>query len=250
MIKDDLIAVIIPVHNGAGTIKEAIDSCIRQTVPSQIYLIDDASTDDLSSVISRYKDLPFFHFIVNETNLGVAGSRMKGVRAASGSRYIAFLDADDWWDETKLEKQLKLMESKNAVLSSCGRELMDPEGKSTGRMIGVPDIIDRKLILRTNPLNCSGVMVLRDVLLEYPMEHDDAHEDYISWIKIISKYDHAVGLNEPLLKYRLSPGGKSRNKLRSAAMHYRSYRYVGFGRIKSAVYMIFYAFNGVKKYYL
>ncbi|MBO4336826.1 MAG: glycosyltransferase family 2 protein [Lachnospiraceae bacterium] len=250
MINDNLIAVIIPVHNSASTIRAAIDSVIAQTHPSQIYLIDDASSDDLSSAIRPYMELPFFHLIVNETNKGVAQSRMKGVEAAENAEYIAFLDADDWWDENKLKEQLLLMQEKNAVLSSCGRELMDPEGKSTGRIIGIPETIDRHLILRTNPLNCSGVMVKRNVMLEYPMDHDDAHEDYISWIRIITSYGSAAGLDKPYLKYRLTPAGKSRNKLHSAAMHYRSYRYVGFSRIKSLSLMLSYAIYGIRKYYL
>ena len=48
------------------------------------------------------------------------------------------------------------------------------------------------------------------------MEHDDSHEDYITWLKVLRKYGYAVGIDKPYLKYRLSEGGKSRNKLKSA----------------------------------
>ena len=53
--------------------------------------------------------------------------------------------------------------------------------------------------------------------MEFPMEHDDSHEDYITWLKILKKYGPAVGIDRPYLKYRLSEGGKSRNKLKSAS---------------------------------
>ncbi len=67
--------------------------------------------------------------------------------------------------------------------------------------------------------------------LAFPMEHDDSHEDYITWLKILRRGGFAAGINKPYLKYRLSEGGKSRNKLKSAAMTYQVYRYVGYGTI-------------------
>ena len=98
---------------------------------------------------------------------------------------------------------------------------------------------------------CSSDLVVakREALLRFPMEHDDSHEDYITWIKIIKEYGFAVGINRPYLKYRLSEGGKSRNKIKSAHMTYKVYRYAGFGVFRSIIYFIRYAYNGVKKYY-
>ncbi len=242
------ISVIIPVHNSSATIRQAIDSALIQDEPVQIYVIDDASDDDLEQALLPYLQREDFHLIRNKSNLGVARSRMKGVEAAS-TPYIAFLDADDWWAPGKLSRQLSDMISENAVLSSTGRELMKSDGQSTGRCIGLPRRIDQKAILKQNHLNCSGVMVRRDVMLEFPMEHDDSHEDYISWIGIISKYGWALGIDEPFLKYRLSEKGKSRNKLKSAFMNFKVYRYCGFSIPKSLVCFVSYALGGVKKYY-
>ena len=242
------ISVIIPVHNSAATIRQAIDSVLAQSEKAEIYVIDDASTDEPERALLPYMEREDFHLIRNEDNLGVAKSRMKGVAAAS-TPYIAFLDADDWWAEGKLSRQLSEMISEGAVLSSTGRELMKSDGQSTGRCIGLPRRIDQKAILKQNHLNCSGVMVRRDVMLEFPMEHDDSHEDYISWIRIITKYGWALGIDEPFLKYRLSEKGKSRNKLKSAVMNFKVYRYCGFSIPKSLICFISYAVGGVKKYY-
>lgn len=243
------VSVVIPAYNCAETVGQAVDSCLSQDIPVIIYCIDDGSTDDLEGALKPYLDMDCFHYVKNEKNMGVSKTRMRGVEMAD-TEYIAFLDADDWWAEGKLEKQLKLMKSTNAALTSTGRELMTHDGKSTGRIIGIDEVIDSKKILLTNCLNCSGVMVRRDAMLRFPMEHDDSHEDYISWIKIINEFGPARGINEPLLKYRLSHGGKSRNKLKSAVMNYKVYRYCGFGRLKSLALNVSYAFNGVKKYYL
>ena len=88
----------------------------------------------------------------------------------------------------------------------------------------------------------------REAALEFPMEHEDSHEDYIAWLKILGKYGPAAGINEPLLRYRLSAGGKSGNKLKSARMTFLVYRYMGFGKVKAAACFLSYALHGVWKY--
>ncbi len=248
MVENAKVSVIIPVFNGARYIKKAIDSALKQDMTLDVYVIDDCSDDDLSEVIALYEGDSRVKYIRNDVNSGVAKSRNKGV-SLSDAEYIAFLDADDWWEEGKLSEQISLMEREGAVLSSTARELMDPEGKSTGRVIGIKERIEYKDILRHNMISTSAVVVRRDAMLAHPMEHDDSHEDYIAWIGIIKEYGFAVGIDKPYLKYRLSEGGKSRNKFKSAKMTFRVYRYCGFSFFSSLLHFITYAFNGVKKYY-
>ena len=162
--------------------------------------------------------------------------------------YIAFLDADDWWEKGKLKEQLHCLEETGYVLCSTGRELMRADGNSTGRTIPVKEKITYRELLKHNSINCSSVMLRTDVAREFPMEHDDSHEDYITWLKVLRKYGYAAGVNKPYLKYRLSEGGKSRNKLKSAAMTYNVYRYAGYGRIKSCIFFCSYAVHGIWKY--
>ncbi|MFR3008070.1 MAG: hypothetical protein ACLTML_23715 [Blautia faecis] len=66
--------------------------------------------------------------------------------------------------------------------------------------------------------------------------------------KVVRKYGHATGINRPYLKYRLSQGGKSRNKAKSAIMTYQVYRYVGYGPLRSACFFLSYALHGIWKY--
>ena len=146
------------------------------------------------------------------------------------------------------EEQLKRLEETGYVLCSTGRELMSSDGSSTGRTIPVKEKVTYRELLKHNSINCSSVVLRRDVACEFPMEHDNSHEDYITWLKILRKYGCAAGINKPYLKYRLSEGGKSRNKLKSAAMTYNVYRYAGYGRIRSCIFFCSYAVHGVWKY--
>lgn len=179
--------------------------------------------------------------------MGAARSRNWGVKASKG-KYIAFLDADDWWEEGKLEAQVETMGLTGCDICSTGRELMQPDGHTTGKYIPVKERITYRDLLKHNSINCSSVLLRREDALAFPMEHDDSHEDYITWLRILKRGGFAAGINKPYLKYRLSEGGKSRNKLKSAAMTYQVYRYVGYGPVKSLFFFVSYAVHGVWKY--
>jgi teichuronic acid biosynthesis glycosyltransferase TuaG len=242
-----LVSVIMPAYNCASTIAQAIDSVLVQEVPLELLVLNDRSPDDLDRVMEQYRTLPQVRYLKNEENLGAAATRNRGVLLAHG-KYVAFLDADDWWEKDKLKKQLKLMESEQVVLCSTARELVTPEGRLTGRVIGVREQITYRSLLLHNCINCSSVLLRTEVAREFPMMHEDSHEDYIMWLGILKKYKRAAAVNEPLLKYRLTTSGKSGNKLKSAGMTYKAYRYAGFGTAASAALFCAYAVNGVLKY--
>ena len=246
--KKPLVTVVIPAYNSEKHINQAVNSAFAQDVDLEVIVVNDASTDTTVEMLEEYLQRDNFTLLENERNSGVAISRNKGVAAACG-KYIAFLDADDWWKEDKLEKQLAAMKANDSVLSSTARELVDDKGDSKGTIVGVRKRITYKMMLHQNWINCSAVVVKRDVIKDFPMQHDDSHEDYITWMKILKKYQEATGVDEPLLKYRVSNQGKSGSKWTSAKMMYKAYRYLDIGPIKSAFYFCTYAINGVKKHY-
>ena len=238
---NDLITIVVPVYNVEKYLPHTLESICGQTYTNlQILLIDDGSTDDSLAVCHKWARQDNRIQVYEQENQGVARTRNKGIQLATG-KYVMFLDADDWWESGKLKEQLKRLEETGYVLCSTGRELMKADGSSTGRTIPVKEKITYRELLKHNSINCSSVILRRDVAREFPMEHDDSHEDYITWLKILRKYGCAAGINKPYLKYRLSEGGKSRNKLKSAAMTYNVYRYAGYGRIRSCIFFRMFA---------
>ena len=244
-----IVSVIIPAYNCAESISKAIDSALIQDVPLEVIVLNDCSKDNLDDVMQKYQDYDNVRYIKNEKNLGAAKTRNKGVGLAKGE-YVAFLDGDDYWAEHKLDKQLKLMKETKTVLCSTARELMTPEGECTGRVISVKSVITYKELMKHNSINCSSVLLKTEVAKEFPMHHEDSHEDYIMWLEILKKYGKACAVNAPLLKYRLSNQGKSGSKLNSAKMTFKVYRYMGFGLVQSLLCFASYAFHGVWKYYV
>lgn len=243
-----LVSVIIPAYNCSKYISMALDSALAQDVPMEIIVINDCSADDLDRVMEKYLPCPQVRYLKNEQNMGVAETRNKGVRMAKGE-YIAFLDADDYWEKDKLKKQLELIREKGTVLCSTARELMRPDGSLTGYIIPVKTEFSFRDLRLQNQVNCSSVLLRTDVAREFPMHYDDSHEDYLMWLEVLEKYGDACAINEPLLKYRISDTGKSGSKWNSAKMTYRTYRYMGFGFFQSLLYFISYAFHGVRKYF-
>lgn len=244
-----LVSVVMPAYRCADVITLAIDSALAQDVPMEILVINDCSPDDLDTVMERYREVPEVVYIKNEQNLGAAQSRNRAVRLARGS-YVAFLDADDRWVAGKLKKQLAALETSGAVLCATARELLTPEGESIGRVIPVAPELTYRELLKHNSISCSSVLMKTEVAREFPMHHEDSHEDYIMWLEVLNKYKKAVGINEPLLLYRTSNTGKSGSKLHSAKMTMKVYRYMGFGPIKSLACFCSYALHGVYKHYL
>lgn len=245
---DIQVTVVMPAYNCEEYIGTAIESVLKQTVPLELIIVEDNSRDHTCDVIKKFTADDRVLYIHNQENAGVSESRNIGIRKARG-KYIAFLDADDYWTEDKLEKQLVLMEQKQAVLSSTARELMDEQGICSGKVIPVPEEMTYKDLLRSNRINTSGAMIRQEVANEFLMGQDQLHEDYILWLKVLKKYGKAYGINEPLLKYRVMKQSKSGDKFKSAKMTWGVYRYMGLNLLQSMYYFVQYAVAGVLKYH-
>lgn len=245
---DILVSVIMPAYKCEKTIVQAVNSVLNQDVPLELIVLNDCSPDRVDQIMKSYEDDPRVIYLKNKSNLGVSKTRNKGVEMARG-KYIAFLDSDDWWAEGKLQKQLSVIKKKNAPLCCTARELVSPNGRKSGRILHVPACITYKMLLKGNVISCSSVVIRTDIAREFPMSHEESHEDYIMWMRVLRKYGWAVGLDEPLLLYRVSNQGKSGSKLKSAKMTYMAYRFAGLGRLRSCYCFCWYAVNGIKKYF-
>lgn len=101
------VSVIVPTYNRAHLVVESIESALRQTTPPrEIIVIDDGSTDDTPRALASFGDRII---CVRQENQGVGAARNRGMAIARG-RYIAFLDSDDIWLDSKLALQVAVME--------------------------------------------------------------------------------------------------------------------------------------------
>lgn len=97
-----LFSVVIPLYNKSSDLNISIGSAISQTVSNiEIIVVDDGSTDDSVVVAKSIGDSRIR--IIQQTNRGQAAARNVGIFASTG-RYVAFLDADDYWSSTHLDE--------------------------------------------------------------------------------------------------------------------------------------------------
>ena len=109
------VSVIMNVRNGASTLREALESVLRQSFHDwELIVWDDRSTDESAQIVAEYKDRRIRYFLSpEETSLGKA--RGDAIRQASGA-WLAFLDQDDIWMPRKLEQQMALADDTTGLI--------------------------------------------------------------------------------------------------------------------------------------
>ena len=108
------VSVIIPIYNSAEYLKECLDSVLQQTfAPEQIILVDDGSTDESGSICDEYAKDRTDIVVIHKENGGQSSARNRGIDVAE-SKYIYFLDSDDYLLENALESLVTVAENTDA----------------------------------------------------------------------------------------------------------------------------------------
>lgn len=99
--------MIVPVHNGAAGLGETLESALRQTYSrTEVIVVDDGSADGSRAIAEEFARRESRVRVVAQENRGVAAARNRALGVASGE-LIAPLDADDLWDPSKIERQVR-----------------------------------------------------------------------------------------------------------------------------------------------
>lgn len=244
-----LVSVVIPAYNSEKYISNALDSVISQTYEYwECIVVDDCSSDSTRNIVRTYSERDErIRLIAHNENAGVAAARNDGILAANGI-FIAFLDSDDEWTSEKISLQTEVLLN-GAVLTYSGAVMIDEYGDSTGRNISVPQRITYNDLFSGNDIVTSTVMVQADIMRAHLFERPDLHEDLVSWARILRTHTEAVGITQNLTRYRLTPGSKSRSKLKSAVTTWKTYRYLGLNFFACVRSFARYTLHGIARYF-
>lgn len=221
---NDLVSVIMPSYNTGKYIGKSIESVINQTYSNwELIIVDDCSDDDTEEVVSVFKDERIKYF-KNAFNSGAAISRNRALREAKG-RWIAFLDSDDIWKPTKLEKQLEFMQCNNYFFSYTNYEELDESGKHTGIKVTGPKKITKAGMYNYCWPGCLTVMYDAKYIGVIQIANIMKNNDYAVWLKVCKKADCYL-LDECLAEYRRGRNGSiSTNSIKTMiGWHYKLYR--------------------------
>ncbi len=200
------VSVILPAYNAMDFLPQAVSSVLAQTFADfELIIINDGSSDNIESWAHSLHDRRIK--FVSQINSGPASARNNGLRNALGD-YIAFIDADDIWVATKLEKQVNLLaENPEMGLVYSWISLIDEAGKRQGKL--------RKNSVRGNVwldltvhniVECGSVALVRGECFEAVGGFDERQaiagsEDWDMWLRIAAHYGFGL-IEEPLVNYR------------------------------------------------
>jgi len=210
------VSVIIPAHNSATTLVEALDSVVHQTRPVQeIIVVDDVSSDDTIRVFENWQrsltGTVEARLLRQSRNTGPAGARNTGIRAATGD-WIAFLDADDASLPGRIAAQLNTAATHPSAALLCGGTIpLDsayPPPPTVSAFRVTPLSLDDFII--HNPIATSTVLAWREAILDAGLfdEQFCGPEDYDLWLRIASRHE-CLQLETPLSRYRTTVGSLS-----------------------------------------
>ncbi len=202
MMQKELISVIMPSYNCGEYVEETIRSVQAQTYKNwEIIFVDDCSSDNtMKKVLSMSLEDHRIRVSQNSENSGAAVSRNKALRETKG-RWIAFLDSDDIWEPTKLEKQIKFMEENGYAFSYTGYQEIDENSQPTGVKVSGPKRITKTGMFAFCWPGCLTVMYDRENIGLIQIADIKKNNDYAMWLKVCKKADCYM-LDECLAKYR------------------------------------------------
>ena len=222
-------SVIIPLYNKAPYIRKALESVFAQTYTDyELIVVDDGSTDDSACIVQQFIDerlkvkgeetsgavtstynlSPITYKLsvrlITQSNAGVSAARNAGVATSSGD-YIAFLDADDWWEPTYLEKMAQLIEDYSEAGLYASNYYYHKDGVNIIKVdiptgyFNYPKEYFKNFAM---PVWTGATMIPRNVYDEmggFPLGIK-LGEDFLLWAKIALRYKVAF-LNQPLAYY-------------------------------------------------
>ena len=180
------IDVIIPCFNGEEYIARAIDSALAQTYPYiHVYVVDDGSSDGTHRTVQSFGHR--CHYIRQE-HAGVASARNAGIRT-SHSPFLAFLDADDEWFPTKLERQIDILLNDAQVgLVCCACDSQPPSTPQPFPIAPFGAFLFERL-LQDCFVFTPTVLARRSLIEELGLFHEGLRvsEDFNLWLRLASR---------------------------------------------------------------
>jgi glycosyltransferase involved in cell wall biosynthesis len=213
-----LVCICIPTFNAEKTIRETLDSIVKQRYKNlDIHVVDNASTDATLKIVGEFDD-PRIKIHRNEVNVGGEGNFNRCIQLATG-KYTAIFHADDIYELDMVEAQVAFLEANpaaGAVFTEA--KLIDEDGSFIGKIpfprefSSAVRLYDFKKILKavlrhSNFLICPSVMARTDVyqheIRSWRGEMFSSSADLDVWLRIAQL--HPVGiLPMPLMRYRIS----------------------------------------------
>jgi len=178
----------MPVYNSEEFIYNSVKSVFNQTYKYwRLIIIDDASTDKTTKILYKlykeFRDKRKIIILRNNVNKGQAFSRNLGLKYSS-SRFVAFLDSDDFWEKNKLRNQIKFMITNNYDFTYTDYKIV--KNKNIKKII-VPDFYNYKKFVHNSSINTCSMILRKKIIKNIYFKNLRFSEDYFFKCQILKK---------------------------------------------------------------
>lgn len=199
-----MVSAIITTHNRKNLLDRAIQSVLNQTYKDiELIVVSDGSTDGTDEQMKKYETDIRVKYITYSPGRGGNYARNTGIKAANG-KYVAFLDDDDEWLPTKIEKQVQKIESDSliGIVYTGLKSIYVKEGVSYLQAAGFEGDASIRILLGNVIGTTSTAMIKKEVLDKsgYFDENLKALQDYDLWVRVCQVANIGF-VNEPLINY-------------------------------------------------
>ena len=245
----DLVSVVIPYFKKREYIKRCIQSVLSQNYKKLeiIIVYDGEDFSDLAHIENLAKKDKRIRLIKNHKLLGAGLSRNKGVKISKG-KFIAFLDADDYWDKNKLKFQIKFMNDHNYLASHTSFQIIDNKNKKSS-IRSAKNFYKVEDLIYSCDIGLSTIIIKKNVFsknVKFP--NTKTKEDFILWLMLLKKNISIMGLNKKLTYWRKLDNSLSSSTIQKLCDGFRVYYiYMNFGFFKSIFNLFYLSINFLKK---
>ena len=221
---EDFVSIVMPAYNSGRFITESIESVVKQTFECwELFVVDDCSNDNTREIVTTMSHVDKrIKLRSTKQNMGPAMARNVGLSEISG-KWLSFLDSDDIWLSSKLQKSFNYAKETNASIVFTGFRRFKESTANYGKYISVPQAVTYKELLSNNVIYTSTVLI--NLSLTGPISmRDTYYDDFDCWLRLLKSGCSARGYNEDLMRYRIVDGSVSNNKMKSAHKVWQQYR--------------------------
>jgi len=208
------ISVVVTCYNYGNYLEGCLDSILKQSFTDfEVIVVNDGSTDNTDEVIEKFKNFGIVKYI-KQSNFGQARAKNVGIQNSSG-KFIAFLDADDAWEQDKLEKQIPLFSKENVGVVYSLVRYVNEQGqtlnnvKSVGKYLKPRSGNVTKNLFLDNFVPFSSSIIRRSCFEKCDTFNESLKMgiDWDLWLRVSTLYEFSF-VNEPLLIYRVGHAGQ------------------------------------------
>ena len=248
---NNFVDIILPNFNKATYLKEAVDSIFQQTYENwKLYIIDDCSTDKSKIILEKFKNSEKVKIIYLYKNMGPSFCRNYGMRISS-SKYISFMDSDDYWTKDKLQEQISFMEKNNFKFTYTDYiPFFEKNGKKKFiNKTTLKSLLTFEDFILNTSINTTTMIISRTILKHLKFKKLKKLEDYLFKCEILKQNIVAHKLNKSLAFYRILNKSRSSHKFKNIFYLWRiNKKFNQFNTLKNLKSIIMISINSLKKY--